>query len=85
MSFKSVIIIQIGVELQERIQKGGLPEPPAEEALETEEFTYPKELNIVVQREFVGMRSKLDRIDLGIGFVFNPHIDNILCKDVAFQ
>ncbi len=38
MSFKSVIIIQIGVELQERIQKGGLPEPPTEEALETEEF-----------------------------------------------
>jgi hypothetical protein len=43
------------------------------------------ELNIVIQVELVRMRTQLHGVDFVCGLVFDPHINDILGKDVTFE
>ena len=42
-------------------------------------------LYIVVKKKFMGMRAKLDVVDLIFNLVFNPCIDNVLGKYIPFK
>ena len=42
-------------------------------------------LNVVIQRELIGMWPKPNCIDLFAAFVFHPRLDDILGKDVTLE
>jgi hypothetical protein len=42
-------------------------------------------LYVEVKKKLMGMGPQFYRIDLIVGFVIDPHIDNVLGKNVAFQ
>ena len=44
-----------------------------------------KNLDVVVELEFVGMRAHAHRINFILALVFDPEFDDFLAEDVAFQ
>ncbi len=42
-------------------------------------------LDVKIQEKFVGMGPEFDRVDLAVNLVLDPHVDDILGKDIALE